>query len=1210
MAFNANDIYVAGGKSKIFNTWTAGVRKFDSTSFYNWEQDNVPLYDLEDRSYYLWEKAGWPASSIDGLIYTVSADASGHVVDYITGETALGKDSNIFLDVSSAIAALPSVIRFPIRIEIANMGRVGSLNLHNIKCEGNGALEILNLPFSRLSMHTTDVSGTTEGSAVFVDQVSSTDLATMLSPAVGGISALDLSATLCSSTYDIRYNGLSQMFLQHPGEISNSDSLLRRTSNLTTLFDVTRDADNPNMFTGTVYSKSEDPTATTYDMSSITHDGGGVMSRAGFKEDSTLHQRAVGFFYANYFDSVSVKNCVGPIYIRNAQVNGTDMSVTGDSLGTYTTEVGFDILNSEVVLENCVAWRCNRAGINIDNSKVTLSRGCIAYRNYFFQDRSSIQVSGGLAYGLKASNSDINLSGGPVNYGASGADFVNSFTTNQNGIYCYNSTITGGAPSALAAVSGVASLQCYINDKTGLTLENSNIFLSNRLETWQNTTGIKALNSKINSNELRVEYNQDTGMELDNSQYVYGSNNQYRTVPGALNHTLLTSGLETGTATTATGYGLTYDYPGQVHFAWNKQHMNLNNSKFTHPSNPWNPTSNLWNIGRCKYKMGFGRVDLGTDGEVPVTIPSIVLNNNSSAKLFQASIYSEGLDTAQLGPDQIGTFASVTPSGDYRAGTGAAQYGSCVLARNNSRVDFEGTGDFVTNIQGPVTLPDQKYNALVYASNNSIAKFSGPTLIMRGGVDVLAEDNSKMIFGPQTYKDTDLIDRAGFALSAESNHTKVDLHSTRACLVANRSSEIILENLGSYAQAWSTQDSEGNMSGSSVLTSADYCTAETSGLTKGGHLQFYPNPQLVDNLVAINPSADPKNLFVDPISLPLHDAIGTTAPASGEAGIYAITNGGVCLRACEGSKILAKNINFPAGWNNCSAIYYNYGSDDFHGCAQLRIWNIDDSSELDASYLSVSSHFPRDAGYTGPSAVYVSGDPIGGDGSGTASGAPSSTPHTNTLSVLDSFGLSGTAQAQNFGPFRLYFSPLGPAKWLVYAPKTLVDGEVMTTGFDPSATGQIYQTLAQGYNPSATCSALPSTVSALDAIYTSGPTAPWYIFGALHTSALSGLVMPNGEDWYYTTDATPNRGDPRAPSFFYVKDMLPRDYYGRIRLDESGMETFANAKNGTLGTSGRIRLVSFYSSKTFPAGESAESNTDGYGKGFLSASIFDLGKQN
>ena len=50
MAFNQNDIYTSSGSLRVYNSWTPYVSKFDTSSFYNWEQDNLPLYDLEERT--------------------------------------------------------------------------------------------------------------------------------------------------------------------------------------------------------------------------------------------------------------------------------------------------------------------------------------------------------------------------------------------------------------------------------------------------------------------------------------------------------------------------------------------------------------------------------------------------------------------------------------------------------------------------------------------------------------------------------------------------------------------------------------------------------------------------------------------------------------------------------------------------------------------------------------------------------------------------------------------------------------------------------------------------------------------------------------------------------------------------------------------------------------------------------------------------------
>ena len=75
MVFKRQDIYTSSGTVMLQNSWTPYVAKYDTSSFYNWEQDNLPLYDLEERTYELWEQAGFPTSAVPGLSLTVSADA-------------------------------------------------------------------------------------------------------------------------------------------------------------------------------------------------------------------------------------------------------------------------------------------------------------------------------------------------------------------------------------------------------------------------------------------------------------------------------------------------------------------------------------------------------------------------------------------------------------------------------------------------------------------------------------------------------------------------------------------------------------------------------------------------------------------------------------------------------------------------------------------------------------------------------------------------------------------------------------------------------------------------------------------------------------------------------------------------------------------------------------------------------------------------------
>ena len=137
--FLPGDIYTSSGSLKLYHCWTDKVTKFDSSAFYNWEQDNMPLYDLEERTFYLWEQLGYPTSSIPGVALVVSADATDQDVTC---------NKNIFRTVSAAIEALPQTINYPIIIEVANFGELGELKLNNYKFGPRGSLEIINRNFA------------------------------------------------------------------------------------------------------------------------------------------------------------------------------------------------------------------------------------------------------------------------------------------------------------------------------------------------------------------------------------------------------------------------------------------------------------------------------------------------------------------------------------------------------------------------------------------------------------------------------------------------------------------------------------------------------------------------------------------------------------------------------------------------------------------------------------------------------------------------------------------------------------------------------------------------------------------------------------------------------------------------------------------------------------------------------------------------------
>ena len=329
----------------------------------------------------------------------------------------------------------------------------------------------------------------------------------------------------------------------------------------------------------------------------------------------------------------------------------------------------------------------------------------------------------------------------------------------------------------------------------------------------------------------------------------------------------------------------------------------------------------------------------------------------------------------------------------------------------------------------------------------------------------------------------------------------------------------------------------------------------------------------------------------------------------------------MCVKADKGSKVKVLNTHFPCGWQNASSIILDVsaGTPATTTCGKLYIWNIGDESSLHASHISISGCYPGDATiddcYHGPSGVYVSGTGSCGGAYTALSAAPSATLNTGRLSILDSFGkhpgfpaLNGVSAMEarstfdNRGPFRIYFSVDPVAKFLGYtrggdsrfpgsyqASSNLDAGYVWNTPGNPTPSavelGEPYQELSQGYNPSRDCS-------------------------TPHPHAVSAIHNQLG----FQTAAAAG-GEPLSTTFFYASGMLDDSYVSRIWLDDSAMNTFANAKNATKGTSGRPKLVSYYRAITSQYGSSYTGdggNTDGYrtgyGLGFRSSNIFDFNR--
>ena len=122
MPFLENDLYLTRGPDDLVRgDWTSTVYKYDASSFYNWEQDNLPLYDLEERTELNWEQHGYPTSAVDGIQLTVSDSGDDSSPPY-----------QVFPSVSAALAKLPRVLRFPVIIEVGASGNLGNIDVHDL----------------------------------------------------------------------------------------------------------------------------------------------------------------------------------------------------------------------------------------------------------------------------------------------------------------------------------------------------------------------------------------------------------------------------------------------------------------------------------------------------------------------------------------------------------------------------------------------------------------------------------------------------------------------------------------------------------------------------------------------------------------------------------------------------------------------------------------------------------------------------------------------------------------------------------------------------------------------------------------------------------------------------------------------------------------------------------------------------------------------
>ena len=1187
--FNPSDIYVSGGPDDLMVCWTANVTKFDASSVYNWEHDNLPLLDLEDRTHLLWERLGHPTSALTGMSFVVSADATSSC--YPTYFTTL----------SSCIAALPEVINCPILIEVASFGDLGSLHLSNKRTGPNGSLEIVNRQAAfnsgkELAGDTINIqqnhSNTSYGffaSSFSSDgpgyEVDARSVGVGLGAAFGLVpnnycdhtqaSIYSTGQFIASGNLhtDTRFtsNGITA-FTRNVGPKNNRMTAAIKSTGTGIPWSTSLDASAPNEYKLINFNPFDlndtyrlDEGVDTYDVSTINEITNaeilwGVNTPSATTGVGNTYYEATCNSYTNTLTSLKIENCHGNIYIRNFVVDG------GDS---HTLENGIEILNSNIVLDRCAATRCSKAGLKAVNSEVLINRGFVAYRIYGF-DYLGNRI--GLPYADKLNNKEYHQSSYGAGIRAINSDIVvsNTFnrdylklveslefpeaaswdlylftasgtipTPNSGNLFCISrceigidaveSSIFGGrtelpdiVDSAYSSTPGreyLDSSKIFIelNNECGIKLKNSSVDLSGRLFLYGNYRGLEAINSDILVDTLKAQYNQKEAILLTNSNFIYGKDGY----TGKLHAT------ELGYSTARSTFDL-----DQITLEANGRHIVANNSVIKPLMTSSMPAIHQGFFVSGSIGAEFGRYSTKV-------YPAIELNN-SYADLLHPTILRD-TDISANDPS----------------------YGGAVLANNGSTLYLRGSSTYATRILGPTSKSVQNRKAAIAALNNSTIHIQGPTAIARFAVDILADSSSKIEIEPHRNTDGTLLVEE-FDLDDPLNHTKVELHSTRSCLVVDHGSELNMEDVGSYHPFWSIGTYGGGLDSSRY----DYLNDDTptSGTyvsyVSGGYVQFYANA--MDSSVDGNPPGIPA-ITIPAFSSDTNHPAGLSTSSTQVSylftftdaapdGISAVTTGGMCVRALNGSKVDVNNVHFPAGWSNTSSIYYDYGG-SLGPCSRIHIWNIADTSQLNARYVTVSGVHPRDAGYYGPSGTWG------------ASSAPSSTPDTSSLSVLDYYGKDGDSanpygksSFENFGAFRLYFSTDPVANFLV-DPVTIVSGVP-------------YQIFSQGYNFSGSLSA-PGGVSAL---YTS-----------VLKRGTNGVISPS--------------------AFYYASSMLHSPTTVKVVLDDSASNTFANAKHNSVGKSGLGKIVHIYD--PFYIGFGGDSTTSkATGTGIGSVNNFDLGKDN
>ena len=866
---------VTGGGQTLSGYAFPDVHKFDASSFYNWEQDNLPVLDLEMRSNVLRQYLG--LTDVTGVTLTVSADAP-------KSASALG----VYQTVQDALEVVPRRLRFPLLIEICDFGNLGDLNLADIHCEGDGALQIECRQYAP-SIYRGFVSGTesvadTGPSGVIQSMmVGHQDSASVALAGTGFHTDTATNISNASST-NLGISCSSLEGWSRNGRLFNSVRPDSQKETQCITFSPQYDNEVASLFPGGVlppsgspysysaYSTTEESTI-ALDVSPRTQNGTG-QSLIEERRVAATADNSVASWWGAYFNKIEIKNC-SKIKLKNICVDsasGLDSQYPRQM--SYLCDTGISITNSNILLENIAVCRVRKTGINVQDSTVSLKNAFVIHRVY---ERNLDGTRPSEGVGLFATDSNIvfdtdssNLIGRIVN-----SESIRSISKCGHGIVLNNSLLTGGyldtgvlLKNAGGQTQDIGSTRLYIhNTQTGIKLTNSVYDLSGRTEVFCNINGIEAYQSNLTFQQFSVDSNQEKGFYLNHSNLFYGKDSD-------------TLGAGDSSLSGATKPAFACDYNGI------NIHADKNSSIAPHEDVESVPLIARWGGKTDRVQSGAGKWIMsnhGTYGLGAYKAPNIILNNNSDAEFTHLAVAFNG------------------------AAAGVA--GACVQVSENSQAVFRGTGRSATCMgsYGDVTLKSNWTTAAVAALDNSEVVFTGPTKIARAGVGVLAQNNSRAAFGPPTQDHTvwtPAYDR--FQLSSTANHTTVDIHANRSCLVANEKSLIEIKSLGgSSLDAANSTDTSQTFDASNTFVES----------TSGSYIRFSPNG-FTEQLAASYYGADSFNLFD-------RDVAAFTNPNHQN-----VTTGGMCVRAVGASKVDVNMTNFRIGNvdlpGQVSGVCYNY----------------------------------------------------------------------------------------------------------------------------------------------------------------------------------------------------------------------------------------------------------------------------------------------